>query len=216
MIKAVILDMDGVIVDTEPVSYGAYQAILKELGKSMELSEYTAHYCGKSEAENARRLIQDYELPFDWQELKERTVAMEMKIFENGVPVKKGIPELIAWLKSEGYPVALATSSVPDRAELLLRSHGLWDVFDARVMAGDFTHGKPDPEVFQIAVQKLGLVPEECLVLEDSENGILAADAAGTPVILIPDLKVPGEAILNKTAAVLDNAWLVKNYLQKQ
>jgi beta-phosphoglucomutase-like phosphatase (HAD superfamily) len=89
----------------------------------------------------------------------------------------------------------VASAAYIDRVDALLRKSRLANAFDAIVHGGEAAKGKPDPEIFLIAASRLGLEPSECLVLEDSENGVRAAHAAGMPVIMIPDMKEPTDDV---------------------
>lgn len=212
-IKAVLFDMDGVLVDTEQVSIRVYQNILKEYGREMSVEHYGKYYSGRSEAENVQRLITEYDLPLDPIAFIPESIRLEAIELDKGVPLKEGVREVLDWLDQNGFQKALATSSESVRADKLLAQHDLKKEFCALTDSSDFTHGKPDPEVFITTLEKLKLQPEECLVIEDSENGVLAAAVAGIPVIMIPDMKQPSDFIRAKTAAVLDSlhdfpAWL--------
>ena len=121
------------------------------------------------------------------------TDALERELLAGGAPLKPGAKALLAHLRSRGIKTAIATSSTRERAIKLLDQHNLRPSFDAFVFGDEIRHGKPAPDVFLLAAEKLAAPPPECLVLEDSEAGIRAAHAAGIPVICVPDLKMPGE-----------------------
>lgn len=215
-IRAVIFDMDGVLVDTEPVSWKVYQKILEPYHQDMTLKQYTENYCGRSEAENVITLVGEYGLPFDPKEFVAETLRLEALELDKGIPLKKGVRETLSWLHENGYECALATSSETVRASKLLGMHDLQGEFCVITNSSGFVHGKPDPEVFLNTCSRLGLNPEECLVIEDSESGVLAASRAGIPVILIPDLKHPSENILKLTAGRLNDLSELPLWLRNQ
>ena len=123
------------------------------------------------------------------------------------------LQELLAYLQETGRRIAMASSSTRDRALNLLDQHGVTGYFQRFVFAGEVERGKPAPDVFLKACEKLGEPPEDCLVLEDSEAGIQAAHAARIPVICVPDLKTPERRFLDLTAAVCPSLDQVIPYL---
>lgn len=124
-------------------------------------------------------------------------------------PVKPGIPELLAWFASNNIPCCVASSTKHDIVVEYLRLAKL-DKYFAYVIGGNqVQRSKPNPDIFLAACQRTDIKPEHALVLEDSENGILAASNANIPVVCIPDLKVPSEEIAKKTAAIVPDATAV-------
>lgn len=216
MIQAVIFDLDGLLVDTETICYQILRDILAEFGHSMTLEEYAQTYSGKPEQANVAHLIQTYHLPGTVEEGIERILAMERTLHAQGVALKPGAKELLAYLRETGRGVAMASSSTRERALNLLDQHRITEYFHQFVFAGEVERGKPNPDVFLKACEKLGRAPGDCLVLEDSEAGIQAAHAAGTPVICVPDLKTPERRFLDMTAAVLPSLDKVIPYLSNQ
>ena len=198
MIQAVIFDLDGLLVDTETICFQILKEILARFGHPFSLEEYTRDYSGKPETVNAAHLAQAYQLP------------------AQGVALKPGAKELLAYLRETGRGVAMASSSTRERALNLLDQHRVTEYFQQFVFAGEVERGKPNPDVFLKACEKLGRAPGDCLVLEDSEAGIQAAHAAGTPVICVPDLKTPERRFLDMTAAVLPSLDKVIPYLSNQ
>ncbi len=216
MMKAVIFDLDGLLVDTEIVSLKIYQELLSEYSIDFSKQEYAAQYSGKTEITNITNLIQTYKLPWTIDEGLSKCLEAEERLLNQGVELKKGAKELLNFLKSSSYKTAVASSSTKERAFKLLDQHHIKSLFDEFVFAEDVAHSKPHPEVFLKVCEKLKCLPEECIVLEDSENGILASKNAGIPVICIPDMKMPSSFHLEQCTAVLPSLHEVIDYLKTQ
>ena len=216
MIKAVIFDLDGLLVDTEIIAFHIYEEIFREYGLPYTKEFYARQFSGKGMKENIAYLLETYPITGTPEEWYDKILCMERELMTNGVQMKPGAKELLAYLKRSGRPVALASSSREDRAQKILREHGVDGYFDAFVYGKDVVRGKPYPDIFLKACEKLGQRPENCLVLEDSEAGIQAANAANIPVICIPDMKRPNQSLLEKTAAVLDSLDQVIPYLSEE
>ena len=198
MLKGIIFDFDGLLVDTEIVSLKMYDQLLHEYGSEMTEEIYARYYSGQTEENNVRKLIQDYDLPLSFDECMNRVLTLEKEIIAEGVELKPGVKELLELLYGVEFKIALATSSAKERALTILDQHGIRMYFDVTVFAEDIIRSKPDPEIFLTAAEKLGCKPEECLVFEDSENGIEAAYRAGMQVICIPDIKEPCQEFKKK------------------
>ncbi|MBQ2880719.1 MAG: HAD family phosphatase, partial [Clostridia bacterium] len=112
-----------------------------------------------------------------------------------GIPIKKGAKELLEFFKENGVPCVVATSSVRARAEKFLERAGLLPYFDDLTCGDEVTLGKPNPELFEKAAKKADVEPEYCIVFEDSENGIIAADRANMLPVCVPDLQPPTETV---------------------
>ena len=202
MIKAVIFDFDGLLADTEIISYRIYRKILKDHGHDFDQKTYSRFYSGKPEKENVKKLIHDYRLPLGFEECFALVMETERDLMNEGVDLKPGATSLLNYLKENGYRTAIASSSTGDRAMNILRQHDINQYFDAFVFAEDIAKGKPNPEIFLKTAERLNLDPSECLVLEDSESGILAAHGAGMKVVCVPDMKTPADDYLRLTIAV--------------
>ena len=217
MIKTVIFDLDGLLVNSELMTYEFYKRILAEKEIDFPLKTYTDVYCGRTAVRNLTELIENYDLPFDVEKGLELTHEAEKEYLSTkGVPLKKGAKELLDFLKNKDYGIYLASSSGNERAHTILSGNGIDGYFDCGVFGDEIEHSKPAPDVFLKAKEKAGARAEECLVLEDSDAGIHAAYAAGIPVICIPDLKQPSEESRKMARLVLPSLLDVKEMLENK
>ena len=202
-VQAVIFDLDGLLINTETISYALYQDLLRPYGHTFSVEDYAQNYSGKSELHNMQAIIARFGLPISVAQGTALVSAQEKMYFARGVPLKTGAKELLVYLKQKGYLIALASSSVRARALEALSQHGIASYFDAMVFGAEVARGKPHPDIFCKACDKLHAAPEDCLVLEDSEAGIQSAFSAHIPVICIPDMRQPGTAFQDMAQAVL-------------
>lgn len=212
MTKAFIFDLDGLLADTEKISYQIRTNLLKEYGIEFSLTDYVENISGRPMHDSTDRLIEMTKIPLSKEEIMNRLKEDGYSKTLEGVEMKFGAKEILEYFKGKGYKTALATSSNFERAKIILEQGEIFNLFDQYVTFDDVTKGKPDPEVFLKAAEKLGEKPEDCLVLEDSEFGIEAASRAGIPVICVPDMKEPSKQYLDKTHMVLDNLLELKKY----
>jgi len=214
MVNTVIFDLDGLLIDSEKVSYHLYRDLLQVYGHDFSVEEYAGNYSGKTGVGNMNTLIESFHLPIDAEEGRRWIKEREKEYLKDGVDLKDGVRELLGFLKENHYKMVLATSSSRDRAVGILQSHYIADYFDDMVFGAEIERGKPYPDVFLKACGKVGRKPQECLVLEDSEAGIQAAYAAHIPVICIPDLKRPRQEYEDMTVRVFDSLIQVVDYLK--
>lgn len=214
--EAVIFDLDGLLADTEIIFLKVYQELLRYFGIPFTEETYSRDYSGHREEENVQRFLDTYDLPWNFDQTLDKVYELEAQILAKGVNLKKGAKNLLTYLQKEGIPIALATSSVESRARMILDSNGILSLFDHLVFAKDVKRSKPYPDIFLKACSDLNVLPENCLVLEDSEAGIEAASRAGIPVICIPDLKIPAQFFLNKTEQVFQDLDAVRDYLESK
>ncbi len=217
MTKAVIFDLDGLLVDSELMTYEFFVKTLAENGYEFSLKEYADVYCGRTAVRNLTELIKNYNLPFDVESGLALTHEAEKEYLKTkGVPLKKGAKELLDFLRNNGYGIYLASSSGKERAHTILSGNGIDGYFAGGVFGDEIEHSKPAPDVFLKATEKAGKRAEECLVLEDSDAGIHAAYAARIPVICIPDLKQPSEESRKMARYVLPSLLDVKKMLENK
>lgn len=174
-----ILDCDGVLIDSEIISARMLVAELARLGVAIDLAYVARHFLGRSYPTVMNQIRSEFglQLPpeFDGQ-YRERLLAA----FRRDLKIMPGVREMIAALR---VPCCVATSSSPKRAEMSLRQVGLWDTLGSVTFtASEVTHGKPAPDLFLHVARRMGASPAACLVIEDSLTGIRAARAAGMEV----------------------------------
>jgi HAD superfamily hydrolase (TIGR01509 family) len=176
--------MDGVIADSEPVYFEAINATLAQLGLHMD--EVLQRRIMGSQPRDTWRLLADalhITQPLD--DLLTFYIDILVHMLSEVHETLPGARELIAELRSRAVPLALASSSLPSWIEALLRGVGLTDAFDAVVSASMVEHGKPAPDIYLLACERLGLPPEQCLAIEDTPTGLASAKAAGLFVVQV-------------------------------
>lgn len=200
---AVIFDMDGLMLDTERMARVAWRRALAERGFDLADESYL-RLVGRT-VEDARVILTELfgpALPFQ-QVYEQRTEYYNQDIEQNGIPRKPGLLELLDFLEERGIPKAVASSTPCQFAARKLAHAGIDRRF-AAVVCGDMVErGKPAPDLFLEAARRLSAPPERCVVLEDSEAGIMAAHAAGMIPIMVPDLKLPSPEIRGLTYKIV-------------
>lgn len=214
MIKAIIFDMDGLMIDSERVTFECYQEILKGMNLTMD-EEFYKTLLGKPLKGIYQRFYDVYGNDFPIEDVIKDVHALMAKRFETeGVPIKTGLKSLLEYLKENNYKTIVATSSNRDRVDTILSQAQITDYFDDSICGDEVTKGKPNPEVFLKSCQKLGVNVDEAIVLEDSESGIQASYDAGIKVICIPDMKYPEKQYEEKTFKILKDLNDVTEYLK--
>ena len=181
MLHGAIFDLDGVIVNTVPLHFKAWKRMFNEYGKSFELSDYLSKVDGRPRYDGAAAILTDLS--------KEEIVkAGEIKqsyfrefIDTEPIDIFDSSVKLIKEMKEKSIKLAAASSS--KNAVRILKKINLYDIFEVNVSGGDFARGKPAPDIFLMAAEKLGLTPTECVVFEDANSGVQAAIAGGFPCI---------------------------------
>ena len=187
-LQAVIFDVDGLMLDSERLVQRSWDITGEKMGYG-PLGHNIYHTLGMNlkGREEYFKSVYGQEFPFD--KFTEAYREESRKIQEaEGVPVKKGLLELMAFLKKEGFALAVATSSSQERTREKLKGCGVWGDFSVIICGDQVRRSKPDPEIYEKAGAALGADPGKTLVLEDSQNGLRSALNAGMLPIMIPEI----------------------------
>ena len=189
-IKALIFDFDGLLVNTEELIRISYRQFLKRKGHKIDPSLYL-ELLGRPGLVNMKFLKDKYGLKGEPEDLLEERREISRPLFENRVALMEGVHELLGRVKGWKIKCAIASGGRREFIKTTLKRFGILEQFSVIVTVEDLVKsiGKPDPEVFLIAAQKLEVDLVQCLVLEDSPNGIESAKAAGMKVIYVPDAR---------------------------
>ena len=203
-ITAVIFDMDGVLIDSQPLHYMADVESMKKYGVYKE-QEFYEKYAGTTTPDRMRALNELFKLNADVDEMvavREQMILDIMKKEE--ISPVRGITELLKSIKSKGMTTAVASSSGYELINMVLEKLGIAQYFDCITSGIDVKHGKPAPDVFLLAAERINKSPEECVVVEDSENGVNAAVAAGMKSVGYIN-PTSGKQCLDKANIVIDD-----------
>ncbi len=209
MIKGAIFDMDGLMFDTEKLLVRFWRQAAAEHGYNMTFENVLS----------IRSLSRKYSIPllkgifgeqFEFEQIRARRIElMNSYIDENGFDIKDGLFELLDFLKENNYKIAVATATDLQRSTVYLKKAGVYGYFNVIVCGNMVKNGKPEPDIYIAAADKLELEPCECAALEDSPNGLRSAHAAGCHTIMIPDLSQPDDEVkpfVNSVYETLDKA----------
>jgi len=207
---AILFDFDGILVDTEWAIYEAWLETFRQHGQDLPLSLYTRCIGSDFDAWSPKLHLEDLtKLNFDWLEMDEtRQIQIRTALSKEG-PIE-GVVEVLKYLENQGIPMAVVSSSSHSWVDGWLEKLDLAKFFDEVICKGDAPRIKPAPDLFLAAAEKLGVVPSECLVVEDSLNGLIAAKDAGMQVWVVPNRVTArldfsqADAVLSGFAAMLE------------
>ena len=191
-IKAVIFDMDGLLLDTEGIYSEVTQIVVEGYGRTYDWS-IKQHIIGRGAQDLAEYIVKALDLPITWQEFLKAREPLMAEYFSKALAMP-GAEALVRHLKAHNIPIAVGTSSTSSGFGHKTTLHREWfALFDTIVTADDPEVGaaKPAPDIFLTAARRLGVAPQDCLVFEDSPFGVTAAKAANMTAIAVPDAAMP-------------------------
>lgn len=204
-ILAVAFDMDGLIFDTEAVHREAWQTAGRALGYPISDALYQK-FIGVTTRECEQMLIETFGHKFPLDDFRSsRNHLREEIVAREGLLFKNGFDELIQFFKRTGVMLALATSSTHEEVIWNFSNTDYLNNFDLIVTGDDVMNGKPNPEIYFMTAKKLNIQPGQLLVLEDSNNGMKAAIAAGAVAVMVPDLEHPEVDVINGAFAIVND-----------
>lgn len=214
MIKAVLFDMDGVLIDTEKIGAKAIELALEKSGLQLEPG-FITRLVGVNSAEFKSIMQNTYGSSYQHEPFLELTYTIFDELL-GGMPpaAMPGVPDLLDWLKGENYKIAVASSTDIEKVKNHMDSHRFTPYFTAMIGGNMVENSKPAPDIFLLAAKKLGIEPSQCLVVEDSYNGVRSAHAAGCRVVMVPDTLPPTSEMHEKADAILPSVALVPAYIE--
>lgn len=216
--QAVVFDMDGVLFDTERLCGGCWLELADEQGIDRELMQRSILACvGRNANDCAKVVAEIMGADFPYEEYRRQVSACMLEAMErDGIPIKPGVYEILEWLKTHGYRIAMASSSSERSVRHHLEQAGILEYFDT-ITSGDMVeHSKPSPDIYLKACASIGQKPGVCYAVEDSPNGIRSAYSAGMKVIMVPDLQQPDEEIQRKICAKCNSLQDVIDWLERE
>ncbi len=189
MLAAILFDLDGTIVNTDPIHYQAWQKMLLNYDIQIDDKFYKSRISGRINPEIVKDILPQLSVA-EGEKLADEKEVLFRQLSPNLQPLS-GFAELIAWTKTHQLKRALVTNAPRQNAKFMLEVLGITEVFHTIVLADDCIAGKPNPEPYQVALQKLGIAAEQAIALEDSPSGIQAAVGAGIRTIGIASTHEP-------------------------
>lgn len=214
-VKAVVFDMDGLLVDSEVVYCEALTSQAAAMGYELPL-EVMQRMIGHVWAGSAQVVRDYFGADFDTERLRTGSIERFYDLAKAEIALKAGVLEILDHLDRAGLPRAIATSSRRVDVEHHLSGHGLLERFDAVLAQGDYPRPKPSPDPYLKAAEALGVDPRDCLALEDSHNGVRAAAAAGMMTIMVPDMLDPTEEMHQLCIRIAADLHEVRELLERQ
>lgn len=214
--NTIVFDMDGVLFDTERLCEQSWLVTAKEAG--LPGMEEIFPKCIGLNANDSRRIVMEaYGEGFDYEGFRSKASDWFWNYIEkNGLPVKPGVRELLAWLQKQGFRVGLASSTRRSTVLNHLEQAGIRDIFSVIVTGDMVEHSKPQPDIYLLACRELGTEPGEAYAVEDSPNGIRSAYAAGMTPLMVPDMIAPDEEMARLSRKIFGDLGEVLEFLKEE
>lgn len=204
-IKAAIFDMDGLMLDTEPIYRKAWSLAVADCGFTLDNDHYN-HLVGRSNDDCDRIMSELYGQDYPLEQCRQlRDRYWRSEIIEHGIPLKPGLHDLLDYLDDLELPTAIATASLRSEASLSIEKSGIGERFRCSTAGDEVPNNKPAPDIYLETARKLGVDPQECLVFEDSNAGATAAIQSGAIAIVVPDLQTPQPTVIDGAYAIVDS-----------
>uniref|UniRef100_UPI004055C89A HAD family hydrolase n=1 Tax=Acetatifactor sp. TaxID=1872090 RepID=UPI004055C89A len=213
--KAVVFDMDGVLFDTEKLCKTSWNMIAREMGIT-DMEEVFMQCVGRNSNDAKILMTNHYGERLDYDEFRKKASAYFWEVIsENGTPMKPGVRELLIFLQEAGYQIGLASSTKRESIIKHLMEVDIFKYFSVIVSGDMVEHSKPNPEIYLLACEKLGVTPQEAYAIEDSPNGIRSAYAAGMKPLMVPDLIAPDAEMEELSFRIFKDLLEVRDFLCK-
>lgn len=212
--KAVIFDMDGVVIDSEWLVADCWKMIGEKYGiKGVE--QLCKKCLGLNREATIKVFLEHYGSDFPYDRYKQEMADLFHQRARTELTLKPGARELLVWLRQQGYRIGLATSTRESVAKPELERLEVLSCFDEVVCGDMLKKSKPEPDIYLMACDRLHVSPEESYAIEDSYNGIRAAYNANMKAIMVPDMVPPNKEMQEMSTVILENLIEVKKWLEK-
>lgn len=216
MIKYVIFDKDGTLIDTESLFYESWYTVGDKWGLQGMRDNYYPNIAGKSVLLSIKFLNDTYGEDFDSRGFMAERLDMVNNLLRGNIEFKSGCIELLDFLRAQGIKIAIATSTTKDMAQPNIKRLGLYEKIDAAVFGDEVSLGKPHPDIFLEAGRRIGAVPEETLVVGDSSFDMIGGFRAGMKPVMVIDHNPPSEEAAPLCYAVYDSLFEVIDLIKKE
>lgn len=212
--KAIVFDLDGVLIDSERLVLRAWREAAQNFGLP-DVSTIFPRCLGVNHAKTEELFLAYCGGAANYESFRAAVRELYGKYTKDGVPIKPGASELLNWLREAGWSIGLASSSRQESVRRALDTTGLTPFFRTLVCGDMLPASKPEPDIYLRACAELGASPMETFAVEDSLNGLLSASRAGMRVLLVPDLIAPDAEMRALALRVFPDLRAVKNYLER-
>ena len=213
-IKGMVFDLDGTLLDTEPIAIEATNRVAPLFGIEVSI-EKSYEFLGISSDVVKKYFLDNFGSDFDYEGYRRKKIDYQKDVINrDGIKYKKGAKEILEFAKENNIKCAVATSTGRERADFLIEKAQIGSYFSAIVCGSEVENGKPAPDVFIEAVRRMGVSTDESIGFEDSRNGIISSHRAGLLSILIPDLLKPDNDSLSAADHVFNDMAEALSYVR--